>query len=97
MSYRCADPESPRVFAEPLFVATVYVGDEGRRTRCSFLFVNAPYVMLGALSWRRQIAVNQRRMMQNAVREIVGKLLQTRSFPIVRRLAEAVDGKADGI
>lgn len=42
-----------------------------------FPLVNAPKVMLGALSWRRQIAVNQRRMMQNAVREIVGNLLQT--------------------
>jgi hypothetical protein len=67
LSYRCADPESLRVLAEPLFVATVCVDDEGRRTRCSFLIVNAPKVMSGALSWRRQIAVNHRRMMQNAV------------------------------
>jgi hypothetical protein len=37
-----------------------------------FPLVNAPKVMSGALSWRRQIAVNQRRMMQNAVREFVG-------------------------
>jgi hypothetical protein len=72
MSDRCADPESLRVFAEPLFVATVCGGDEGRRTSMFFPLVNAPKVMSGALSWRRQIAVNQRRMMQNAVREIVG-------------------------
>jgi hypothetical protein len=51
-----------------------------------FPLVNAPKVMLGALSWRRQIAVNQRRMMQNAVREIVGNLLQTLSFPNIPRL-----------
>ena len=51
-----------------------------------FPLVNAPKVMLGALSWRRQIAVNQRRMMQNAVREIVGNLLQTLCFPKVPRL-----------
>jgi len=46
-----------------------------------FPLVNAPKVMSGALSWRRQIAVNQRRMMQNAVREIVGNLLQTLCLP----------------
>ena len=50
-----------------------------------FPFVNAPKVMLGALSWRQQIAVNQRRMMQNAVREIVGSLLQTLCLPNVPR------------
>jgi hypothetical protein len=51
-----------------------------------FPLVNAPKVMSGALSWRRQIAVNQRRMMQNAVREIVGNLLQTLCFPNVPSL-----------
>jgi hypothetical protein len=51
-----------------------------------FPLVNAPKVMSGALSWRRQIAVNQRRMMQNAVREIVGNLLQTLRLPNVPHL-----------
>jgi hypothetical protein len=53
--------------------------------------------MLGALSWRRQIAVNQRRMMQNAVREIVGNLRQTLGFPIVPQLIRAAGGKAGEI
>jgi hypothetical protein len=58
-----------------------------------FPIVNAPKVMLGALSWRRQIAVNQRRMMQNAVREIVGNLLRTLCFQRPAAI-DAAGGKA---